>query len=68
MRGDQDARAIANMLRSCTNLREIELTGCYITDEQLILMVEAMRGHRMLEKLLLCGNCIGLTGCQAIAT
>ena len=63
--GDQ---AITTTLIRCTNLKQITLWDCGITDEQLLQMVEAIRGHRSLEELNLRVNRIGNAGCVAIAT
>ena len=47
-------RVIGDTLRSCRNLQTIILPNCNITDEQLLPIVDAIRGHGMLEKLYLC--------------
>ena len=54
-------------LRSCRNLQQILLGNCSITDEQLLPIVDAIRGLRVLEDLDLHHNNIGNTGCDAIA-
>ena len=60
---------LVNTLRSCTNLKTIRLFRCGITDEQLLQIVEAIRGHRIMLKVLsLPENSIGNVGCGAIAT
>jgi len=59
---------LAETLRCCTNLKHINFENCRITDEQLLPLVEAIRGHGLLEKLLLAENSIGNIGCEAIAT
>ena len=59
---------IAATLRRCTNLKKIKLTDTNISYEQLLAIVEAVRGHHSLEQLLLYGNRIGNAGCEAIAT
>ena len=59
---------LVNTLRSCTNLKRINLHRCGITDEQVLAIVEAIRGNRMLEDLRLGGNHIGNVGCGALAT
>ena len=59
---------LAAFLRSCTNLREISLINSNITDEQLLPMVEAVRGQGIIEELHLGGNRIGNTGCEVLAT
>ena len=58
--------AIAVTLRKCTNLKEINLS-CSITDGQLLHIVEAIRGHSLLESLDLYGNLIGNAGCLTLA-
>ena len=60
--------AVAATLRRCIYLKCIELINCGITDEQLLPIVEGIRGHRFLEKLDLYGNSIGAAGYQALAT
>ena len=59
---------IATTIRRCTNLRKIMLTDSNISYEQLLAIVEAVRGHHSLEQLYLYGNGIGNAGCIAIAT
>jgi len=59
---------ISTTLSSCTNLKTINLTNSGLNDEQLSLMVEAMRGRASLQELHLWANRIGNTGCQALAT
>ena len=59
---------IATTLRRCTNLTDIDLYGCNITDGQLLPIVEAVRGHRSLKILDLNNNRIGNAGCETIAT
>ena len=49
------------------NLQHIELC-CNITDEQLLPLVEAIRGHTSLMYLDLRSNRIGDVGCAAIAS
>ena len=44
------------------------LTDSNISYEQLLAIVEAVRGHHSLEQLYLYGNGIGNAGCNAIAT
>ena len=61
-------RVIVNTLRSCRNLQKVSLNDCNITDEQLLPIVDAIRGHHMLEGLYLYGNDIGNAGCDTIAT
>ena len=63
--GDQ---YVASMLKKCSNLKDIKLSGCNITDDQLLLMVNAIKDHTLLEKLCLGGNRIGNAGCQALGT
>ena len=59
--------AVNTTLRHCTNLRLIMIT-CDINDEQLLPMIEAVRGHRSLEELHLGYNRIGNTACSSLAT
>ena len=59
---------IATTLKKCVNLRYFALDQCNITDEQLMSIVEGIRGHRMLEVLILERNRIGDAGCDALAT
>ena len=58
---------IGDSLRSCRNLQKVVLNSCNITGEQLLPIVDAVRGHRILEELILNGNNIGNAGCVAIA-
>ena len=59
--------AIAAVLRSCPNMKQLWLEECNVTGEQLLPIVEAMRGH-MLQDIYLGASRIGDTGCEAIAT
>lgn len=59
---------VADTLRCCTNLKSIDLYKCSITDEQLLPMVDAVRGHRQLEDWILTLNSIGNVGCEALFT
>ena len=43
--------AFAAILRNCTYLKQICITGCNITDEQTLPMADAIRGNRSLEEL-----------------
>ena len=61
-------RVIVDTLRCCRSLQRIDLNYCNITDEQLLPIVDAVRGHSMLEKLQLYGNDIGNAGCELLAT
>ena len=61
-------RVIMDTLRRCSNLQRVTLYNCNITDEQLLPIVDAIRGHRPLEELQLYGNNIGNAGCEALAT
>ena len=47
--------ATATTLRRCTHLKHIDLSFCGITDEQLLQIVEGIRGHRSLEILIYLG-------------
>ena len=62
--GDQ---VVATTLRSCKHLREVILVDNNMTDDQLVPMVEAVRQHRHLIKILLGSNRIGNTGCSTLA-
>ena len=53
-------------LRFLTNLKQIDIVDCNITDCQLLPMVKAIKGHHMLKKLNLCGNRIGSASCEAL--
>ena len=61
-------RVIVDTLRSFRDLQSFLLNDGNITDEQLLPIADAVRGHRMLEELRLVGNRIGNAGCDAIAT
>ena len=65
---DLQQNEIYATLRRCTNLRQITLYACNITDEHFLPMVEAMREHNSVEELCLPANLIGNTGCQSLAT
>ena len=49
-------RVIAEMLRSCKNIKSIDLYGCIITDDHLLPIVEAVQGHTALTELSLHEN------------
>ena len=55
-------------LRGFTNLREISYKHSDLTDDQLLLIVEAIRGYTLIEDLNLNYNRIGNAGCEALAT
>ena len=61
---------ITETLRLCTNLKAINLPDNNITDEQLLPMIEAIKGgcYTSLEQLNLFGNRIGNAGCHALVT
>ena len=59
-------RVIVDTLRSCRNLQRVDLNNCDITNEQLLPIVDAIRGHSILEDLRLYYNNIGNVGCEAI--
>ena len=60
---------IATALRSCVNLKVFSLSYGNVTDEQLLPIVDALRGHCLLENLGFEGNrLIGDRGCKAVAT
>ena len=60
-------RVIVDGLRNCRNLQRFDLFHCNITDEQLLPIADALRGHHLLEALGLGNNNIGNAGCVAIA-
>lgn len=67
--GSVHERVILNtMLSDCKNLNEFSFNHNSMTDEQLLLMVEAMRGHPSLKKICLSYNRIGNAGCEALGT
>jgi len=55
-------------LRCLTNLRDITLIRSDITDEQLLPIIEAIRGYTLIEELHLGYNRIGNAGCEALTT
>jgi len=65
-------QTLINMLRRCTELRIITLQRGNTTGEQLLPMVDAIRGNNMLLRSLgdlnIRNNRIGNEGCQALAT
>ena len=61
-------RLIANTLRRCTNLKQIGLPHCDISNKKLLPIIEAVRQNNSLEELNLLSNEIGNAGCDAIAT
>ena len=61
-------RVVTDTLRCCRNLRKVTLNYCHINDEQLLPIVDALRGHLLLETLDLFENYIGNVGCDAIVT
>jgi len=67
MNSTDESRFIES-LRGFTNLREITFVHSRITNDQLLPMVEAIRGHGLLERVNLMNNNIGDTGCEALAT
>jgi len=62
------SQVINTTLRRCTHLKQVELIECNMTDEELLSIVEAIKGHPTLEKLYLYANSIGNVGCEALAT
>ena len=62
-----ETERIGLTLKSCTNLKEINLCDCYINHERLPPLVEAMRGQSTLEELYLNDNSIGNSGCEILA-
>lgn len=65
---NEEATQIATTLQCCTNLKTINLYQCDLTADQLLPMIEAMRGLRSLEQLFLNNNNIGNVGCEALGT
>ena len=59
---------IADVLRRCTNLKQLRLPHCDLSNEQLLPVAEAIREHTSLEMLYLFGNSIGNDGCETFAT
>ena len=59
---------LVESLRGFTNLKEITCINSNISDVQLLPIVEAIRGHGLLDSLILMKNSIGNTGCEALAT
>ena len=61
---------ITESLRWCNNLKSTNLGDNRITAEQLLPIVEAIKGgcHTSLEKLFLYGNRVSNAGCHALAT
>ena len=68
IRNAEERVIINTTLGSCTNLKTIYFNFCNMTDEQLLPMVDAIRGHSSLQKLSLHDNMIGNAGCEALAT
>jgi len=58
---------LCETLRVSTNLQSINLNACNISDEQLTSIIEATRGHDLVD-LILYGNSIGDSGCETLAT
>ena len=65
---NEGEHVITATLRRCTHLKRIGLYHCNINDEQLLPMVETVRGHASLDYLHLWGNRIRRAGCEAVAT
>ena len=63
-----EIEVIIATVRRCTNLKQICFSQYHMADEQLLPMVEAIRGHRLLEVLDLSMNRIGNAGCDTLAT
>lgn len=59
---------LVESLRGFTNLKEITCINSNISDVQLLPIVEAIRGHGLLDSLILMKNNIGNAGCEALAT
>jgi len=62
------SQVINNALSLCTNLKHISFGECNMTDNQLLPIVQAIKGHPILEVLNLYGNSIGSVGCHSLAT
>jgi len=63
-----DERVINKTLSTSTNLKTLHFNYNNMTGEQILPMVEAIRGHGSLEILSLDHNRISNVGCQALAT
>jgi len=59
---------LAATLRGCSNLTNVFLRGNDITDEQLLVLADAMKGKHSLEVLRLDRNSIGDAGCESLST
>ena len=59
---------ITETLRGCSNLTKFSLTRSSLSDAQLLPMIEVLRGHNLLEELLLGNNRIGNDGCNALTS
>jgi len=59
---------LADTLRRFTNLQHIRLSQINITNRELLPIIEAVSGHRSLERLNLAENLIGNAGCETLAT
>ena len=59
---------MADILRGFTNLRQLTFIHSELTDDQLLPMVEVIRGYTLSENLNFDNNNIGDTGCEALAT
>jgi len=59
---------MADILRGFTNLREITYIHSNITDDQILPIVEAIRGYNLIDYLHLGYNRIGNAGCEALST
>lgn len=59
---------ITTTLQYCTSIKELILYDCNIAADQLLPMVEAVRGYNSLEKLYLNSNRVGNAGCEILAT
>ena len=63
--GDQ---IVATTLRNCTNLVQLSLYGCNISNQQLTPIIEAVRGLHKLSSFRLESNGISNAGCDVLAT
>lgn len=65
---NNEADHVALTLRSCANLKQINLSQCNINCPKLLPIVDALRGQSSLEKLYLNENTFGNDGCPSLAT
>ena len=58
---------VINTLTNCTNIEDICIVHCGLTDQQLIPMLEAIKGHCSLERINLRSNRIGNESCKSLS-